>query len=233
MGAAAFKDGAEEGRFPRGEEGSFLNGEWLCGMEEKYEVIEERENCTAKGSRLVLLNSAWYVRLEIENKKKKKKEEEKVVVVVVVVKKEEEKKLEEEEKEEEEEAEGKEEGKEEGLKKEGGSFVLLLLWKKRRRRRTSVRCRLGILHSKDQLNDKYRVRGVGGGERGEGRGEGGGEGRGRPEGGASAFRMTACCCCRDIDDDTSCFEDRSPSSFFTDLKMKKETDRIPVNFART
>lgn len=222
-----FKDGAEEGRFPRGEEGSFVNGEWLCGMEEEYEVIEEREeSCIVKGSRLVLLNSAGYVCLEIENKKKKKEEEEKVVVVVVIVKKEEEKekKLGEEEEEEEEEKE-EEERKEEGLKKEGGSIVLLLLRKKkRRRRRTGVRCRLGILHSKEQLNDKYRIRGVGGRR---------GEGRGRPEGGASAFRMSACCCCRDIDDDTSCFEDRSPSSFFTNIKMKKETDRIPVNFART
>lgn len=172
-------------------------------MEEEYdEVVKEREVCPAKGSRLVSLKSAGYVRFEIEKKKRrrrKKEEEEKLVVVVIVVK---------------EEQEEKEEKKE-----EKGSVVFLLRKKRscrgrrRRRSRTGARNRLGIFHSKGQSKDQIK-REEGGGRR---------EGRGRLEGGASAFRMSARYC-RDIDDDTSCFEDRLPLSFSTDTKREKAKD---------
>ncbi|KAI4494627.1 hypothetical protein M0804_000828 [Polistes exclamans] len=145
-------------------------------MEEKYEVIEERESCIVKGSRLVLLNSAGYVPLEIENKKKKKEEEDKVVVVVVVVKKE----KEEEEKKKLEEEEEEEEEKEEGPKKEGeiqrtslsrrmdscgiylsqlrAMLVRNLLLKKREKRKTTAVCSMATKRLRFTVSRSSQVR---------------------------------------------------------------------------
>lgn len=201
---------------------SSLSSSWLSSPSSWWPSLTLSKGAD-EYARFVIERKRWRKKIEAEEEEEKEKKV--VVAVVVVVVQEEEEEFRREKKGEKKEKEEKEEEEEEEEKgvwegsEEGSSSVLLLRERRKRVRRrgwkrTGGRSRLGILPSEQQPRQR-RVGGGGGGVVGV---TGGGRGRReRPEGGASAFRMSTRCY-RGIDDDTSCREDRSPSTSSTDRK---------------